>query len=80
MSPTYTCSCDDPYLNFRRDVSDHSPQKNLEQIRRTLPSRFPCLMAVGGNESDEFQRQGEEFHKVQYDIIKHASKPFLSRV
>lgn len=48
----------------RNEVRDYSPQGNLELIGRKIPAGFPCLMAVGENESDEFKRQGEEFHQV----------------
>ena len=56
-----------PKLIFfhRAEVREFSPQKNLDLIKKKLPSRFPCLLAVGGDESDEFKRQGEEFHKVR---------------
>ena len=52
------------YLSLRTEVKEYSPQKNLKLIGETLPSKFPCLLAVGGDESDEFRRQGEEFHQV----------------
>lgn len=46
------------------EVLSYSPQKNLEQIKASLPVSFPCFVVVGGEESDEFQRQMEEFHQV----------------
>ena len=49
---------------IREEVLEWSPQKNLELIRERLPSQFPCMMAMGKYESDEYHRQGEEFHKV----------------
>lgn len=48
----------------RSEVSEYSPQKNLEKLATKLPAGFPCLMAIGEYESDEFKRQGDEFHEV----------------
>ena len=52
------------FFTHRDEVQDYSPLKNLELIGTRLPAHFPCLMAVGSDESEEFHRQGEEFHQV----------------
>lgn len=58
------------FFSSRYEIQFFSPQKNLEQIRARLPVQFPCLVAVGGDESDEFRRQTDEFHQVcNYDVI-----------
>lgn len=56
------------------EVSEFSPLKCLERLK--LPLEFPCLMAVGGDESDEFQRQGEEFHQVLLVVFSYIKVPW----
>ena len=48
----------------REEVAQFSPQRNLDLIGQKLPCDFPCLMAIGEHESDEFHRQGQQFHQA----------------
>lgn len=63
-------------MAHRKETADYSPQNNLRLLEARLSPGFPCLIAIGKEESDEFHRQGEEFHQVSmmtpYHMCPHT--------